>query len=437
MRQVPHKKHWPLLAATAIGSGLEYYAYVTFILMAGTLSQVFFNTPQASSNILKILAIFAVAYLMAPLGGIIFGTLGDRYGRKRIFILSIWLMAIAATLIGCLPSYATAGTLGITLLIALRFIQGLAQGAEVSGGMVFVAEHSSPSPPTPLPQRGEGSNRRGLHCGFMFMGIGLGASLATFVNYLLHHWLTNPEILDWGWRLPFLLSIFLGVIAYWLRRKTHESPAFLTQIERPKFALHDLLTTAPRTLLQGMGLVFYGASLITFGGLFPYFLHTAFHYPLHWVYLLFTIALVSNAFLLPVFGWLSDHYGRKRCYGISVAVALILIPVLMSTLQLHSIAWLLVFMLIYHLLMTSIAANYVPMLNELFPTKYRFTGVGAAYTSCFSIAALVPLFATALLQWTDNPYSVLVLLSITGLVSLATLFSLKRCGPSCNHSMTQ
>ena len=413
MRQAPHHHQWHIPIAASIGSALEYYAFITFILLADPLSHVFFPAGDPNTNILKTLAIFTIAYITAPVGSLIFGTISDRLGRKRVFIVSLWLMAGSATLMGLLPGYATVGIWGSLILVALRFLQGLAQGAEIAGGMVFVAEHSK-------------DKQRGFHCGLMFMGIGLGASLATLISYLLHQFLTNQQIIAWAWRIPFLLSIVLGLVGYWLRRSVQESPAFLAEAHHPKFALWTLLKSHPVSLLQGMGLVIFGASLVTFGLLLPHFLHTQFHYPSHLVFLALTIAFSGNALFLPLFGWISDQWGRKRLYACMLIITLICLPLGMWMLSSHAITGLFIFVIGYYFLLTSLAANYVPMLTELFPTQYRFTGVGTAYTYCFTLAGFIPLLATWLIHITGSVYSVLDLLSALGVITLITLLTLKK-----------
>ena len=212
------------LLLSALGGALEFYDFVIFVYFAKTIGHLFF--PPGTSDWLATLqtfGIFAVAYLARPLGGIVMAHFGDRIGRKRMFMLSVFLMAVPTLLIGVLPTYATLGVLAPILLTLLRVLQGLAIGGEVPGAWVFVAEH--------VPQRRIGIAVASLSAG-LTAGILMGSLLAAWLNANL----SETDMLDHGWRIAFILGGVFGFVAVYLRRWLSETPVFARMRERRELA---------------------------------------------------------------------------------------------------------------------------------------------------------------------------------------------------------
>ena len=212
------------LLLSALGGALEFYDFVIFVYFAKTIGHLFF--PPGTSDWLATLqtfGIFAVAYLARPLGGIVMAHFGDRIGRKRMFMLSVFLMAVPTLLIGVLPTYATLGVLAPILLTLLRVLQGLAIGGEVPGAWVFVAEH--------VPQRRIGIAVASLSAG-LTAGILMGSLLAAWLNANL----SEIDMLDHGWRIAFILGGVFGFVAVYLRRWLSETPVFARMRERRELA---------------------------------------------------------------------------------------------------------------------------------------------------------------------------------------------------------
>ena len=212
------------LLLSALGGALEFYDFVIFVYFAKIIGHLFF--PPGTSDWLATLqtfGIFAVAYLARPLGGIVMAHFGDRIGRKRMFMLSVFLMAVPTLLIGLLPTYATLGVLAPVLLTVLRVLQGLAIGGEVPGAWVFVAEH--------VPRRRIGIAVASLSAG-LTAGILMGSLLAAWLNANL----SETDMLDHGWRIAFILGGVFGFIAVYLRRWLSETPVFARMRERRELA---------------------------------------------------------------------------------------------------------------------------------------------------------------------------------------------------------
>lgn len=398
-------KQRKVILLTSIGAGLEYYDFVIFALLAPYLSQVFFPHSDTALGLMKTFSVFAVGYLARPLGGVLFGHLGDRYGRKHAFLTALILMSSATLLMGSLPSYETIGYAAPVLLTLLRLLQGLALGAELPGAITFLAEHVNPK-------------TRGRDCGFMMAGVGFGATFGAALLTILHALLTDETILAWAWRIPLWTGGLLAVMAYLIRRQLPETPIFLKQTtRRARLPLGQLIRDHWRRLLLGMGLCIFAASFIIFAIYLPTYLHLFYSYDLETVYLGVTLSLIWSSLMIPVFGIISDRWGRKRLLKTASLVTLLALTFIFKLLTLQSVAALYLFFFIHQTLTAVFAASYTPMLSEIFPTSVRYTGIAICYNIIFSLAGLTPLAINYLIRLTNNPQIVSVffmaLVSIT------------------------
>lgn len=404
------KNQRALLFSTSLGSALEYYDFVIFMMLSGTISATFF--PEMSPFVAKLqtLSLFAAGYLARPVGGMLFGHLGDKYGRKSYFTLSILLMALSTLCIAILPGYQQIGDAGAIILCLLRITQGIAQGAELPGALTFVSEHSPDS-------------QRGWRCGLVTMGVGFGASFSSLVSYTLSSYFSHTQMLSFGWRIPFVLGGLIAIVGYIVRKKTQESPAFLQQTSRPSIPIVELVKFHPTQLLQGIGLTLFAACFIIFALYLPTYLHEFFNYSTQSVMLAFSISVLWSSALIPILGAYSDKVGRAKLLFYAAIVTTSLLTGLFKLLALHSSFALYAFMLTYQSIIALFAACYPVLLGEIFPTRIRYSGMAFCYNTSFSIAGLIPLIASSLLEATHWAYSVVVLFSILALI---TAFSTRR-----------
>ncbi|HEH9404900.1 TPA: MFS transporter [Aeromonas bestiarum] len=209
-----NRQDYKTLSLAALGGALEFYDFIIFVFFAVVIGELFFpaDIPEWLRQF-QTFGIFAAGYLARPLGGIIMAHFGDLIGRKRMFTLSILLMALPTLLIGLLPTYATLGIAAPLLLLLLRILQGAAIGGEVPGAWVFVAEH--------VPAR-----RIGVACGTLTAGLTAGILLGSLVATAINRGMSPAEVSDWGWRLAFVLGGAFGIVAMYLRRWLHETPVF-------------------------------------------------------------------------------------------------------------------------------------------------------------------------------------------------------------------
>lgn len=363
----------------SLGSAFEYYDFIIYASLAPYINQVFFAKTDPNTAKIQTLLVFALAYVVRPLGGLIFGLLGDRYGRKPIFRLTISLMAAATLLISLLPSFEQAGIISPLLLLAARIVQGLSYGAEMPGAITFICEHT---------QR----DKQGRHCSILFSAVGFGVLLASILNYTLTSYLSDAQMIAFGWRIPFLLGSGLAIISYLVRRHTTETPAFAhLKTEHLSFSLKGFITNNLLQLLQGITIVLFPACLVIFYLFLPSYLGQTLGYPVTEVYRSMTGGLLWSALILPFLGWLADYIGRNKLLLITYFVAAVVLTLLFYQAWTHSLWSLLIFTLGYQTIVAAFSASYPALLAELFPANIRYTGVALCYNTAYTLAAFFPL----------------------------------------------
>jgi len=398
----------------SVGAGLEYYDFVIYALLTSYLSKNFFPQTEPSLALLQTFGIFAAGYFARTLGGLIFGLIGDRYGRKQSFLLAILLMALATFAIGILPTYQQLGSTASFGLLILRIVQGIAFGAELPGAITFITEHAQ-------------HKHRGLHSGFMVGSLGLGAAAGSLLILFLNELLTHSQMQDFGWRIPFLLGSTLGIVGFWLRRYAPETPYFLHYRQshpKPRVSLAFLIKTYPKQLLQGLGIMLFTACFIVFGLSLPAYLHEYYGYSLQEIYRANTMGLLWSACLLPICGLISDKIGRKRqLLTLSLLFALANF-LLFKLLDLQHFWALLGFNLVYQTIIAGTAACYIPLLAELFPTSVRYTGIGVAYNLGGALSGLTPLLISSIMHYTSQTLFVSLFFSLLASLTVFAAASL-------------
>ena len=208
-----------LMLGCFIGNALEWFDFAIYGYLASVLGQLFFPNLDPYTALLSSYGVFAAAFIMRPMGGILFGHLGDKWGRKKALLWSLGGMAIPTATMGFLPIYDDIGVLAPVCLVVCRLLQGLSLGGEFSGSIILLAEHAPP-------------NRKGFFSTWADMGSSIGMIAASLTILLLNAFLSEADLLSWGWRLPFLTSFFFAVAGYYLRQRLTETPEFLAQGNR-------------------------------------------------------------------------------------------------------------------------------------------------------------------------------------------------------------
>ncbi|MFL6841016.1 MAG: MFS transporter [Sphingomicrobium sp.] len=317
----PHHKPWGMarvVIASSAGTAFEWYDFFIFGSLASVISKVFFAGLEPTQALIAALALFAAGFAFRPLGALIFGVIGDRFGRKGAFLITVSLMGGATFLIGLLPTYAQAGSLGPWLLILLRVLQGIALGGEYGGAAIYVAEHAP-------------NDKRGASTGWIQSSASFGLLAALLVIVATRTAIGEDAFNAWGWRIPFLASAVLLAISVWMRAKLAESPHFARLQEDGKVTKRPLREAfANRDNLKQVLIAFFGI-MCAQGAVWYFtffylqvFLEKSLGLPAQTKDLLLIVMTVVSAPLYVYFGWLSDRVGRKPVMVGGMALALIL-----------------------------------------------------------------------------------------------------------------
>lgn len=402
-----------LIFLASLGGALEFYDFVIFGFLAKVISQLFFPQYDPIAALLSTFALFAVGYLIRPLGGILFGHFGDKYGRKKMFVLSVFLMGIPTLLIGLLPSYHQIGILAPILLILLRLLQGLSVGGEVPGAIVYIAETAP-------------KQHRGLACGFIFFGINMGLLLGSIISAGLASLLTEQQFFSWGWRIAFLTGGALCLVSYFLRKQLTETSFFTKQLTRPTFPLKIVLTQYKLLVVKGIAITWIGAAAVSLFFLYmPTYFSIQLHMPLKNALLFNTINIAIFAVNVVLMCYLSDKIGRKKVMLTGTLFFIIGSYPLFLLFQTGHSYLITSAGIVAALFISSITGSFACMLAELFPTVIRYSGFAVSYNIGLAIfGGLTPLIATSLIKLTsDNsaPSYYLIFSAIVALLALLTL----------------
>ncbi len=396
---------------TSLGSAIEYYDFVVYGMLAKYLKVVFFPITDDLSALLQFFSIFALGYLARPFGGVLSGILGDRFGRRPIFLSLTFLMALSTLTIGFLPRFSDAGIFSTIALIICRLLQGLSFGGELPGATTIVAEFS------PL-------KRRGYRASFVIASVSLGALSASFILFIMTRFFTENEILAWGFRIPFLIGGVLGIILFLARKNMMETPEFqsLEVQEIQHKPLKQLILHKRTSVLIGCGLTAFLAAMVVVNLYFPYFIHQYYHFQEMDIYFAITLSLIFSALIFPFMGILSDRFSKQTLLKwVTLSYASLSIPLFMI-LSSQSIYFLILFMIIHQLYIAIFSACYFPMLVNLFPPAIRYTGIALCYNLVYVIMSNLPSALTALLAGYQTPEVVPLVLSGLAMLSLFAVF---------------
>lgn len=417
MRQVPHSK---ITLLTSIGAGLEYYDYVIYYLLANYISQQFFPTSNHTATLFATFSLFAISNVIRPLGGVFVGMLGDHYGRKNVFANTLLCMALASFCIGILPSFAAIGILATILFCALRILQGITFGAELPGAITFLLEHIR-------------TKNRGLHCGFLISAVSLGVTLGSGINYLLTKFFDGTAMLLWGFRIPFILGGLLAIIGFFIRKKIAETPLFLTLNPKRNNSLKEISKKHFAQIFAGIGMVIFPATLVTYLLAFPVYLHEIFYYQFPDIYLATTLGYLWCAVLIPIFGGLADHLGRKALFMIALLLVIFFGPWIFGLLNYGTVGALFIFMGLWQIILAMLAACYFVLLPEAFPTEVRFTATAFSYNVAYTFAAFFPLIANYIYHTLHKPQFLSWIFSAIAVLSLGSVLFLKNYTSELEH----
>ncbi|MEV6061348.1 MFS transporter [Nocardia asteroides] len=404
-----------VVAASMAGTVVEWYEFFLYGTAATLVfSKVFFA--KGTSDLDAILAAFvtyAVGFVARPLGGIVFGYFGDRYGRKKLLQLSLVLVGGATFLMGCLPTFTQIGYWAPALLVTLRFVQGFAIGGEWGGAVLLVAEHSP-------------SRSRAFWASWPQAGVPAGNLLATVVLLVLTFTLSDAAFLSWGWRVAFWLSAVVVLVGYYVRTKVSDAPIFLAaqqhreQAKASSFSVFEVLRRYPRGVFTAMGLRF-GENImyylvVTFSITYlKVHVHADTTTILWWL----LAAHAVHMAVIPLAGHLGDRLGRRPVYLVGAVAAatwgFFAFPLMDSG---HSALILaaIIIGLVFHGLMY---AGQPAIMAEMFPTRMRYSGVSLGYQVTSIVAgSLAPIIAVKLLDTYGSSVPIAVYLAVAATITV-------------------
>lgn len=408
--------------AAAVGHIVEYYDFAVYALLAPVFAHIFFPSQDHVAALLSTFAVFGVSYVVRPLGGIVFGHLADKAGRRVTLAVVILLMSCATTAVGLLPSHQSIGVAAPVLLVVCRCLQGLSTGGEYGGSASFVAESAPPG-------------RRGFYTSWIMASTAIGLTLGAVVGVLITSVVPRDVITGWGWRIPFLIALPLGIVGLYVRLKLDESPEF-TALSRSarirKVPVVDAIRLYHRSIVHIFGLVLL--LTVSFYVVFVYlttYLNAFVGVPLTRALPASIAAFVFLFALTPVFGRLSDRIGRKR---VLMAGAIAEIVVAYPAFLLFRQGSFGAIALAYAVLGASHATYLGPLtaaLTEQFPPELRAAGLGIGYNLPVSVfGGLAPLVLTYLISTTHVAMMPAFYIIGSAAVTLAAVLTLKEPAPT-------
>lgn len=400
----------------SLGSGLEYYDFVIYGMMTKYLSELFFPNANGFIAQLQTCGIFAAGYLARPFGGTLVGMMADIYGRKKAFLVVMFMMAFATTAIGFLPTYEKAGILAPIALLLLRICQGLSFGAEMPGASTIVSEFSP-------------RHKWGMLSSIVLSSTTVGALLATAMLAVLSHFFDHEAILSGLWRIPFLMGGCLAISAYYIRRNLTETPEFI--IAETKTADHTLLVPLKLLIREHFGklivcfsLTFFLSTAVILNLYFPTYANKYFFYSMDDIYFAMTVSLGFACLFMLAFGLISDRISKLKTLLSCLMIWAALLYPLFQLLHVGTFWALQIFLIACQLGIAAFFTNFLPLLPRLFPTHIRYTGVALGYNVGFSIASTIPMMASYWLTEVNSSFILTLLYMLPLLMALTSVLLL-------------
>ncbi len=392
-----------------VGVAVEYFDFIIFALLAPYIGENFFPGEHESVQLLKTFMIFSLGYIVRPIGGVFLGHLSDKFGRKKILVSSIILTAIATLGIGSIPSYQEVGVLATAMLVVFRVIQGIAHGAEKPIAITYISELHI--------------DRKGFYCSLLYSSASFGGVCSLVFCFLLEKYLSDSEIVSWGWRLPFISGGFLAVLGIVFRYYAMESPVFNNLGRYKNEKILEQLMNNISNIIVGTLITLLVACLVVMGLFIPSFLNNYLQIPHEEAFQLSLIGKIYYACILPILGFLYSYGSRKKIFTYSAVVILVSTYFITQLLIINTYYSVLLYIVLLKTLLASLGASYPIMLSELFEDKFRNTGVAISYNIAFSISSLLPLlFLKNMKNITDDLYIIIMSFMLISLMALFAVY---------------
>ena len=416
-----------ILIASLTGSVIEWFDFFLYGTVAALVfNQIFFVSDDPAIGLILSYASFALTFFIRPFGGVLFSHIGDRIGRKKTLVLTLSLMGIATMAIGLLPSYHTIGIWAPILLIFFRLLQGIGIGGEWGGALLLAVEYAP-------------KEKRGFFGSVPQVGIPIGMVLGTLVLSLMTL-LPDEQFLEWGWRIPFILSALLVVLGLWIRNGIDETPTFKAVQKEgkvPKMPIIDTLRYHWREVLIAIGAKFVETA--------PFYIFSTFIVSYATLNLGFSktttltavmVASVITSILIPIMGAFSDRVGRKKLYVVgTIVMILYMFPYFWMVNQGSVLLLVIATILGLGVIWAPITAVLGTFFSEIFAPEIRYTGVTLGYQIGAALAGgTAPLIAVTFLSYFDSYVPIAIYIMLTGVISLVAIAFAKNKKSSFSES---
>lgn len=402
-----------VVIAGMLANGLAWYDFTLYGYFAPLIGKLFFPGYDQNAQLIAAYGVFAAGFIMRPVGGMIFGFLGDDCGRKFSLTFAILVMAVSTALIGLLPVYESVGIIAPIMLTATRLLQGIALAGQYSGAMVFTVEHA------PI-------GRRGLAGSSTVVSLCAGMLLASLSATIASTALSQSDFEDWGWRVPFLLGLSLAFVGIYIAYHTDETPHYARAKSEGRVTrtpLRKAIRGHIKEMLRGVGIYF--AVTVPFYTLTVYmtgFMSHGLGLPLKDTYLINTISMMALVVILPFSAWFSDIVGRKLLLMCAcVAYFLLSVPVFLVMEQ-GGFASVLIASIDFAIVTAFYISSVPALLVELFPTSIRYTAMALSYNIAAVLGGLTPMIETWLVAKTHLNIAVAAYIMLCAVISFCSFF---------------
>lgn len=409
------RSQWRIITLASLGGSLEYYDFIIYGIFAQYIAKQFFPASDPYVSLLLSFSVLALGFLARPLGGIVLSTLGDRYGRRPVFLGSLVCTTASTILIGLLPSYETLGLAAPLTLVALRLVQGICLGGELPGALTYAVEAAP--------------RRSGLACGFIILCVNVGVLVATLVNLGIQAALPPADVASYGWRIAFLLGGLIGCVSYILRRSLEESPEFLRMHAPAKNPIRELLREHWKAVLTAAGVVAVvgGFNGMLYGFVPAYLVQTLHYSPSQTALAMMTALLVSSAGLI-VAGWAGDYLPRHVVLRIGSGLLVLVVIPIWSRITAGN-GQLVLLMGALSLAFAISSGIWPSIVANLFPTRVRFSGIALSYNVSITVlSGFAPLVASAMIEWSGMLSAPALYIAACTLLTFASTFVNPRAG---------
>lgn len=383
-----------VVSASFIGNFVEWFDYAVYGYLAITISKAFFPDADPQVALLSTFALFAISFLVRPIGGFFWGHYGDRVGRREALALSILIMSAATFCIALIPSYSVIGIWAPILLLIMRVAQGFSASGEYAGASAFLVEYA--------PRR-----KRGIYAAVVPASTATGLLLGSLIAGMLTTLLSEEDLTNWGWRLPFLLAAPMGLIGRYIRSKLEDTPAFRQLAEKDeaiKAPAKELFRDHWKSLLLASGVVLLNAvGFYVILSYMPTYLTTVVNLPEGQSHFATTVALLTYIFFILGTGYLSDRFGRKRMLILAAISFIILTVPAFMILDTGNFLMILLIQILLGAMLTLNDGTLPSFLAEIFPTKVRYSGFAVSFNLSNALfGGTAPFVATWLIGATGN-----------------------------------